>query len=266
MGDVAADELRGTHFAHLREAIAATGGTEVKTIGDAVMVSYPGAADALAGAAAMQRAVERHNRSSASGRLAMRVGISAGDATFEDGDWFGTPVVEASRLCRGRRRADPRERHRARARRGRAASFELRSLGALDLKGLPEPARGVRGRVAPRRTTRQIPLPALHRRRSRRSRSRGGAEHRDDCVVAWKETVEGARRAVLVSGEPGIGKTRLVTEVVRNAHDAARSCCGAVATRSWARRTSRSPRRCATTSRRCRPTACAPSSVRSAAS
>jgi class 3 adenylate cyclase len=29
----------------------------------------------------------------------MREGISAGDATFEDGDWFGTRVVEASRLC-----------------------------------------------------------------------------------------------------------------------------------------------------------------------
>ena len=29
----------------------------------------------------------------------MRVGSSAGDASFEDGGWFGTPVVEASRLC-----------------------------------------------------------------------------------------------------------------------------------------------------------------------
>src|SRR5207253_2246914 len=98
LGDAAADELRREHFASLREAVAATGGTEVKTIGDALMVSYPGAADALAGAVAMQRAVDRHNRR-LENRLQMRVGVSVGDATIEDGDWFGTPVVEASRLC-----------------------------------------------------------------------------------------------------------------------------------------------------------------------
>ena len=118
IGDAAADELRRDHFASLREAVAATGGTEVKTIGDALMVSYPGAADALAGAVAMQRAVERHNRRIEGQRLEMRVGISVGDATFEDGDWFGTPVVEASRLCAAADgRPDPRQRPRARARR-----------------------------------------------------------------------------------------------------------------------------------------------------
>ena len=113
IGDVAADELRRRHFTDLREALVATGGTEVKTIGDAVMASYTGAADALAGAVAMQWSVERHNRRAKGPALAMRIGISGGDATFEDGDWFGTPVIEASRLCaRGRRRPDPGQRSR----------------------------------------------------------------------------------------------------------------------------------------------------------
>ena len=35
---------------------------------------------------------------------------------------------------------------------------------------------------------------------------------------AWKQAAGGARRAVLVSGEPGIGKTRLATEVAAVAH------------------------------------------------
>ena len=101
LGDAAADETAPRPLrASLREAVAATGGTEVKTIGDALMVVVPGRGrrargrrrDAARGRAAQPPAVEGH-------RLEMRVGISAGDATFEDGDWFGTPVVEASRLC-----------------------------------------------------------------------------------------------------------------------------------------------------------------------
>ena len=99
VGDKAADNMRREHFNVLRQAIGRTGGTEVKSIGDALMVSYPAAADAIAGAVAMQQGVDLHNRRSDGARLAMRVGISAGDASFEDGDWFGTPVVEASRLC-----------------------------------------------------------------------------------------------------------------------------------------------------------------------
>ena len=99
IGDHAADDVRREHFEVLRQAVSRTGGTEVKTIGDALMVSYPAAADAVAGAVAMQQGVARHNRRGAGPRVEMRIGISAGDATFEDGDWFGTPVVEAARLC-----------------------------------------------------------------------------------------------------------------------------------------------------------------------
>lgn len=38
-GDAAADTLRRDHFSHLREALASTGGAEIKTIGDALMAS-----------------------------------------------------------------------------------------------------------------------------------------------------------------------------------------------------------------------------------
>jgi class 3 adenylate cyclase len=71
--DVAADALRRDHFSHLREALASGGGTEVKTIGDALMASFAGASDALAGAVAMQRSVERHNRRLSDAKLEMRV-------------------------------------------------------------------------------------------------------------------------------------------------------------------------------------------------
>src|SRR3954452_547452 len=139
IGDVAADELRRDHFADLRGAIAETGGREVKTIGDSVMVAYPSAADALAGAVAMQRSVARRNGRSDGDPLAMRVGISAGDATFEDNDWFGTPVIEASRLCAAADGGQILASDLVRSLAGSRTDLELRPLGVMELKGLPDP-------------------------------------------------------------------------------------------------------------------------------
>ena len=218
LGDAAADRLRRDHFASLREAVAATGGTEVKTIGDALMVSYPGAADALAGAVAMQRAVDRHNRKLGAGRLSMRVGISVGDATFEDGDWFGTPVVEASRLCAAADGGQILVSDLVRALAGSRAECDVLPLGSRELKGLPAPLMVCevewRGPV----DSTAVPLPAFVDTAPAFPFA-GRAEAYDSILSAWKETVEGARRAVLVSGEPGIGKTRLVSELVRYAHE-----------------------------------------------
>ena len=87
----------------------------------------------------MQRAVERHNRGREVVRLEMRVGISAGDATFEDDDWFGTPVVEASRLCAGAAGGQILVSDLVRALAGSRCEFELQPLGTVELKGLPAP-------------------------------------------------------------------------------------------------------------------------------
>ena len=222
LGDVAADELRRRHFADLREAIAATGGTEVKTIGDAVMVSYKGAADALAGGVAMQRAVERRNRSAADHRLEMRVGVSAGDATLEDGDWFGTPVVEAARLCSAATGGQILVSDLVRALAGSRSEFVLNPLGERELKGLPAPIAvcDVEWRVPHDLTL--VPLPTFVDTAPGFPFA-GRSDAFETLLFAWKDALEGARRAVLVSGEPGIGKTRLVSELVRHAHEAGTS-------------------------------------------
>jgi class 3 adenylate cyclase/tetratricopeptide (TPR) repeat protein len=218
VGDHAADELRRDHFASLREAVSATGGTEVKTIGDALMVSYQGASDALEGAAAMQRAVERHNRRLTGGRIEMRIGVSAGDATFEDDDWFGTPVIEAARLCSAAAGNQILASDLVRALAGSRTDLELRPLGAMELKGLPDPLAVCEVVWQIGSTGAEVPLPAFVETNPGFPFA-GRIDQLEGLTLAWKEAAEGARRAVLVSGEPGIGKTRLVTEAVRGAHD-----------------------------------------------
>ena len=54
LGDDAADELRRRHFAGLRQAVAATNGEEIKSLGDGLMVSFTSPVAALSCAVAMQ--------------------------------------------------------------------------------------------------------------------------------------------------------------------------------------------------------------------
>lgn len=76
----AGDELRRKHFSALRQAVATSGGTEVKNLGDGLMIVFPVASAALGCAVAMQQAVHRDN-AVADRRLGIRVGLSAGEAT-----------------------------------------------------------------------------------------------------------------------------------------------------------------------------------------
>src|SRR4051812_46982132 len=92
IGDVAGDELRRGLFAGLRRSIAVSGGTEVKNLGDGLMVVFPRSA-----VAALVCAREMHRAAAAvdpEDPVQLRIGISVGEVAEEDGDWFGLPVVE----------------------------------------------------------------------------------------------------------------------------------------------------------------------------
>ncbi len=129
----------------MRQAIAEAGGTEVKNLGDGLMVVFSSASAALECGVAMQQGVERDNR----GRehsVGLRVGLSAGEVTSEDNDYFGDPVVEAARLlCRisetGQVLASAQIVPAMTA--GRRSRHECRAIGPLTLKGLPDPVETV---------------------------------------------------------------------------------------------------------------------------
>jgi class 3 adenylate cyclase len=77
-----------THFAIAREAVVASGGNEVKNLGDGLMVAFFSPSRALACAVAMQPGIERQNRR-AEIPLAVRIGIADGSpsATSDLGTW-----------------------------------------------------------------------------------------------------------------------------------------------------------------------------------
>jgi DNA-binding NarL/FixJ family response regulator/class 3 adenylate cyclase len=137
-----ADEVRRAHFSTLRRAIAETGGTEVKTLGDGLMVVFASASPALACAVAMQQAVAQDNFRRHL-PVGLRVGLSGGEVNEEQHDYFGDPVVEAARLCAICESGQVLASDVVRLTAGRRSRHRYRSLGAITLKGLPDPVETV---------------------------------------------------------------------------------------------------------------------------
>ena len=137
VGEAAAEELRREHFALLREAFERVGGDEVKNLGDGLMVVFPRAADAVAGAVAAQQAFELRNRRAVE-PMSIRVGVAVGDADVDDGDYFGVPVVQAARLCAAAAGDEILISEMVRVLAGVRGGFAVEPVGELSLKGLDE--------------------------------------------------------------------------------------------------------------------------------
>jgi len=214
LGENVADDLRRQHDMLLAGAIGASHGVVVKNLGDGIMATFPGAADAVGAAVAIQQAIERHNRSSPTA-LEVRIGISAGDVALEGEDCFGTPVIEAARLCTaaagGQILASEMVRWLA-----RSGGGTFTTIGDLELKGLPEPVPAVQVEWEPVRAP-LIPLPSFLTDIGRIFVGRDGELER--LGQLWKEAAAGELRVALLAGEPGVGKTRLAAELARLVHD-----------------------------------------------
>ncbi|HUC05089.1 MAG TPA: AAA family ATPase, partial [Acidimicrobiales bacterium] len=222
VGPVEADALRQTHFALLRGAIAANGGVEVKNLGDGLMVAFSTSSGALACAVAMQQALERHNRGAAH-VLSVRIGLSHGEVTEEDGDYFGDAVVEAARLCAESAGGQILATQLVQLTSGRRASQDFGTTRDVMLKGFDEPVTVVEVMWSAAEDPGDgdsVPLPA----RCELTPDVGfigRAGERSVLADAFKKVVaEERRRIVFVGGEPGMGKTSLSSEFARWAHQA----------------------------------------------
>jgi class 3 adenylate cyclase/ActR/RegA family two-component response regulator len=139
MEAAAAEALLRQHFAGLRDALSVHRGVEVKTLGDGMMAVFDSVSDAVACAVTMQRSVQHYGRRISVGEVAMRVGVSVGEAMVEHGDYFGQPVVEASRLCAEAGPGGILIGDLVRVLAGSTGVWRLVPIGELELKGLAGP-------------------------------------------------------------------------------------------------------------------------------
>ncbi len=215
VGPAAAEELRTEHFGLLRRALERTGGREVKNLGDGLMVVFSSASESLACAVAMQQAVEARNRRSEE-QLGVRIGVSLGESNVENGDYFGEPVIESARLCAQATGGQIVVNALVRQLAGSRDGHSFRSLGGLELKGISEPVPAFElewepaagGRIALPERLRELPPTGYVGRVAERAR----------LGELWGQAHDGSLRLALVSGEAGVGKTRLSTHLALAAH------------------------------------------------
>jgi class 3 adenylate cyclase/tetratricopeptide (TPR) repeat protein len=215
-----AEEIRRQHFAILRQAITEHGGSEVKNLGDGVMVVFGSASAALACAVTMQQSVDLDNRRQ--GRsIGLRTGLSAGEVVSDENDYFGDCVVEAARLCALCDAGQVLVADVVRLMAGRRNTHQCRPVGPLELKGLSTPVDTVEVVWLPLESAdaeARIPLPARLERPT--ASFVGRTEELALIDAAWSRiTSDSSREFVLVAGEAGLGKTTLVVRAAREAFD-----------------------------------------------
>ncbi|HWZ11295.1 MAG TPA: adenylate/guanylate cyclase domain-containing protein [Xanthobacteraceae bacterium] len=102
VGDLVAYDLVRQHFRVLHEVVAAEAGAVVKTIGDAVMATFPTPDRALAAALRMREEMARINTERNNEDLLLKIGIHEGPClavTLNDHqDYFGQTVNMAARV------------------------------------------------------------------------------------------------------------------------------------------------------------------------
>ena len=218
LGDDAAEELRRVHFALVRRALTAAGGDEVKTLGDGLMAAFTSPVQAARGAVEVQRAIDEHNLDQPPDReLHLRVGLHAGEPIEDEGDFHGTAVVVARRLCDKARGGQILASDLVAGLIGSRGDFRFRAMGPLKLKGLTDPLPAVE--IAWRETDAPDDGAAESATASRprlQATTLSGLVGREREVDALEGEIERARagdfRAVLLVGDAGVGKTRLASE------------------------------------------------------
>jgi class 3 adenylate cyclase/tetratricopeptide (TPR) repeat protein len=215
LGDSRWSELLSEHDTIVRDHLAAFGGQEVSTTGDGFLAVFDLPGSAVRCASAIARAM-------APLHLDVRAGIHTGEVMFVHGDARGRAAHIGARVMAAAQGGEVLVTNTVRELvAGSDLVFEDR--GDFDLRGLQEPinlyALHVDAATAtpPERTREPGARPALGRLQAPSAPLVGRAGELTQLRAAWERARSGDRQAVFVTGEPGIGKTRLATEIALEA-------------------------------------------------
>jgi class 3 adenylate cyclase/tetratricopeptide (TPR) repeat protein len=206
VGDRGADELFRQHDALVREQIAAHNGVDQgAALGDGFLAVFLSTRRALACAIGIQKALDAFNRSRSGLPLNVRIGLNTGEVAWADGQLSGEAVHAAARVCSAGSGGQILVSDVTRQLAGTVPDLTFRDAGEFQLKGFPQPwhlwevvwVRETSALAEQVFVGREAELGVLRSR--------------------LVEALDGRGGLVLVGGEPGVGKTTLVRQLIQEA-------------------------------------------------
>lgn len=213
LGERRADEMFREVEQLKRAQVAAHSGEVLKTAGDGIMAVFDAASDAVSAAVDIQRQLLQQHP-----ELSARVGVAAGDVSWSDGDCSGLPVVTAARLEASAQPGQILVTSVVQLMAGDRADVRYVSVGRRTLKGMPAPVdtMAVEWDATPARDLQRLP-PTLAS--AARQPFVGRGQEHAALLERWRANGADGSTVLLVGGEAGVGKTRLVAEFARGLVD-----------------------------------------------
>ena len=213
IGDDQADEVRREHDELIASVVEENRGTIVKGLGDGMMAVFGAPSAGIAAAVGIQQAIARRNRG-AKVPIALRTGLSVGEVRIEADDVYGTPVVEASRLCGAAGADQILTAEHVKLLAGSRSTATFRDFGEVELKGLTEPLATLELLWWEASDVPAVPFPEIPTLTEPYELA-GRSVERYALGHAWLKARTANAPAVFVSGPDGVGKTRLLAEFAR---------------------------------------------------
>ena len=205
-GDHAAAELITDYRALIRSRLPAHEGAELKTEGDSFYIVFPSPSKAIAFGADVFRAAHE----STGRRLKFGVGIHVGETVPLDGQFVGSAVNIAARICALAGAGELLVTDTVRGLVRTTAAFTFEDRGPTQLKGVAEPVHVFAVDWAPRAAPAAAPPPPVAGSRS--ASFVGRTAELDALERATAALRDGRGSTALIGGAAGLGKSRLLRE------------------------------------------------------
>jgi class 3 adenylate cyclase/tetratricopeptide (TPR) repeat protein len=224
LGDEEAQKILRSHRQLVQRQVEQFGGQQIKGTGDGSMVAFTSARRAVECAIAIQRALRDRNEGYPREAVPVRIGLNSGEVIREEGpdgrgDLFGATVTAAARIAAKASGDQILVAETVKALLGAVKDVEFADRGRFRLKGFAD-----RWRLYQVLWEREgdVSAPVL----LKRTPFVGRQNEREELRRYMEQAVAGQGGLVLLSGEPGVGKSRLAEQSAAEAGEPFLALCG----------------------------------------